>query len=74
MTGGYAVILIRSSTHAFHAETFLHSAGIETRLIPVPRHLSSRCGVCVRIARSDREHAREVLESHGPKFEDICDI
>lgn len=74
MSGRYAVVLSYSTSHAMRAENFLHQAGIETKLIPVPRHLSSNCGVCVRIPLADREKAQEVLERLGPKIEGIYEV
>ncbi len=61
------VVLFHTSSHAIRAEKILGQAGIDCRLTPVPRHLSSDCGVCIRVARDDREAARAVLE--GAKLE-----
>lgn len=61
----YAVILLPSTSHAIRAEQVLQRAGVVCRLIPVPRHISSDCGVCVRIAQGDQARAREVLDSAG---------
>ena len=60
---GSAVILFFTSNHAFQAEKLLENAGIPCKLVPVPRHLSSDCGVCARIDRHDMDAARQVLES-----------
>jgi len=60
-------VLFHTSNHAIRAEKILGQAGIACRLTPVPRHLSSDCGVCIRIAQDDREAARVVLE--GAKLE-----
>ena len=60
-SGKYLVILVPSSSHAIRAENVLHKAGIESKLIPVPRTLSSDCGVCVRIAIDDRDAADKTL-------------
>lgn len=57
----YAVILVDSTSHALKIEKGLGKAGIVCRLVPVPRTLSSDCGVCVRIAGSDLERARTIL-------------
>lgn len=54
MNSRYAVILLASSNHALKAEKLLIQAGIACKLIPVPRQLSSECGVCLRIAAADR--------------------
>ncbi len=44
----WEVILFLSVQHALRAEKLLKEAGIPCKLIPVPRHLSSDCGVCLR--------------------------
>jgi len=63
MQGGYTVILVQSTSHAIRGENLLHKAGIACKLIPVPRTLSSDCGVCLRIASEDREAAVSALRA-----------
>ncbi|MBC7226614.1 MAG: DUF3343 domain-containing protein [Thermoflexales bacterium] len=70
----YAVILVPSTSHALRAEKILRSAGIECKLIPVPRHLSSDCGVCVRIPRPAREAACAALEQARLEIESVHDL
>ena len=70
----YAVILAHSTSHAIRAEKVLYRAGISCKLIPVPRHLSSNCGVCVRIERGVQEAARQALEAAGVETEGIHEI
>ncbi len=70
----YAVILLHSTSHAIRAEKLLHQASVESKLIPVPRHLSSDCGVCLRIERADVERARETLEASNMEVEGIHEI
>jgi len=57
----YAVILVSSTSHALRAERVLGAARIPCKLIPVPRQLSSDCGVCVRVDASDGERAVATL-------------
>lgn len=64
----YAVVLVPSLSHAMKAETVLEQAGITNKLIPVPRHLSSQCGVCVRILRDDQDRVRALLEDATVKI------
>lgn len=59
----YCVILVSSTSYAIRGEQILNKAGIKCKLIPVPRHLSSDCGVCLRLAREDREAALKSLET-----------
>lgn len=70
----YAVILVYSTSYALRAEKVLAQAGVPCKLIPVPRHLSSDCGVCVRIRQSHREAALEALEAAGVKTEGIREV
>ncbi|HOK07313.1 MAG TPA: DUF3343 domain-containing protein [Syntrophales bacterium] len=47
--GGHVVFLFPSVSHALKAEKILKEAGVTHKLIPVPRHISSDCGVCLRV-------------------------
>jgi len=47
------------------AEKSLKKAGVPTRLIPVPKRLSSDCGFAIRVFLPDRDRAREVLTRSG---------
>ena len=68
-TGDYGVILTYSTGHSVRAEKVLSEAGIEAKMIPVPRHLSSDCGVAVRVRRQDRESALKILAENGVSFD-----
>ncbi len=61
----HRVILVYSPSHALRAEKLLQGAAIPCKLIPVPRHLSSDCGVCVRIRQSDQAAALDTLARAG---------
>ena len=69
----YTVILLPSTSHAIHAEAALRIAGIGCQLVPVPRHISSDCGVCVRIGREDKAVARAVLDAAAVQWESMHD-
>ncbi len=69
LQGRYVVILVYSTSHAIRAEKVLHGTGMDSKLIPVPRHLSSDCGVCLRIDPSDAEAAKEALKEAGVEIE-----
>ena len=73
-TDTYAVILLFGTSHAIRAERVLYLAGIACKLIPVPRHISSNCGVCVRSERVDKETALDALEKAQVQIEGIHDI
>jgi hypothetical protein len=73
-TGEHTVILLYATSHAIRAEKILKQANILPKMIPVPRHLSSSCGVCIRIARSDREAAQQALQQANVEIESVHDI
>ena len=70
----YGVVLFHSTSHTLRAEKVLQKAGISCKLIPVPRHLSSDCGVCLRIKRADKEVVRRVLEAARLEIEGVHEI
>lgn len=59
--GRFAVILVHSTSHAIHAERVLKRAGIEVRLIPTPRHLSSDCGSALRFELTEQAECERLL-------------
>ena len=65
----FAVVLFESVSHALRAEKLIKAAGISCKLIPVPRHLSSDCGVCLRFAIKDLEPIKNTLLSRIDHFE-----
>jgi hypothetical protein len=69
MKGTECVILFFTSNHAIRAEKLLGRAQLPCRLTPVPRHLSSDCGVCVRIDCGDRDAAERLLAAQRVEFE-----
>ena len=74
MPGTPAGINVYSTSHAIPAERVLHTTGIQTKLIPSPRHLSRSCGVCVRIAWPDRDAVRQALREAGVEIDVVCDL
>ena len=70
----YVVLLVYSTSYAIRAEKILHQAGIQSKLIPVPRHLSSNCGVCVRIEQADKDAALKALEAVKIEIEGVHDV
>jgi hypothetical protein len=49
----YGVILFYTSSAAMRAEKILGQNGLNVKLIPTPRELSSDCGVALRFNNSD---------------------
>jgi hypothetical protein len=57
----YGVVLFQSISSALRSEKLLKKEGIAYKLIPVPRHLSSDCGVCIRFFSEDESLVRKAL-------------
>ena len=59
--GEYVVALFQSVSVAMKAETALKAAGVSYKLIPVPKEISSECGICVRLLPADKAAAETVF-------------
>lgn len=57
------VLIFRGTHQVMSAEKRLKKGGVPMRLIPVPRRLTSDCGLAIRIPVRDRDKAREVLSA-----------
>ena len=57
----FLLILFNSVNRTMWAERALKGAGVAFKLIPIPRNVSSDCGVCIRIVPADEVKAREAL-------------
>lgn len=63
----HVYVLIFNSVHrVMHAEKLLKQAGVTSRTIPVPRKLSSDCGLAIRIA-GGRESFMAALADEMPE-------
>jgi hypothetical protein len=72
MTGAasqYFVVLFKSVSHVMHAERILKEAHVPHKIIPVPRVISSECGVCIRLLPENREGFESILIGKIEGFE-----
>ncbi|MBN1929991.1 MAG: DUF3343 domain-containing protein [Desulfobacterales bacterium] len=58
----YQVVLFYSVSHTLRAEKLLKKEKIPIKVIPIPRHISSNCGVCIRFLEEHREQIEKALE------------
>jgi hypothetical protein len=58
----YCVALFDSVSQVMKAEKILKNAGIPHKLIPVPRSISTDCGVCLRFLPEQKEMIIKTLE------------
>ena len=61
LTNSYGVVLFHSTSGALMAEKLLKKEGIAYKIIPVPRHLSSDCGVCLRFLKQNESQVKKAL-------------
>ena len=55
------ILIFRGTHQVLSAEERLKEGGVRLRLIPVPRRLTSDCGLAIRIPLDQRDRAREIL-------------
>jgi hypothetical protein len=69
----FRVILFKTVSAAMKAEKMLLSAGVPHKLIPVPKSISSDCGICLRY---DINNEAEILKSINEEidFFEVRDI
>jgi hypothetical protein len=69
----FAVFLFPSVRHAMKAENILRDEGIAHTLIPIPRHISEDCGVCLRVGIGQQDQVAAILRG-GVTWERIVPL
>lgn len=69
-----SVILFPTSAHVMRAEKLLKDAGYYSRLIPVPRHLSSDCGICLVVLRQESASASALLNAKQVDYDTVVSL
>lgn len=59
----YCVILFRAVSYALKAEKILKAEKLPHKLIPVPKQISSDCGICLRFEPSFQDAIKAALET-----------
>jgi hypothetical protein len=67
----YGYILVRSNQQAIQIEHLLMEQKLTCKLIPVPREISSQCGVCIRILRSNKSDVLTLLKDQHITYREI---
>ncbi|HON58545.1 MAG TPA: DUF3343 domain-containing protein [Smithella sp.] len=55
------VMLFKAVSYVLKAEKILKAEGIPHKIIPVPKHISSDCGVCLRFEPEMRKKIEAAL-------------
>jgi hypothetical protein len=58
----YNVILFKAVSYALKAEKILKKEDLPHKLIPVPKHISSDCGVCLMIHHDVKDQVLTALK------------
>jgi len=69
-----SVVIFYSTSSAIRTESVAKKQGLQIKLIPVPRHLSSDCGICLRFCYDDLEKIKKILVGNKIEFDTIHDI
>jgi hypothetical protein len=67
----YGIVLFHSTQAAIKSEKILKQANIKIKLIPVPRHLSSDCGICLRFEFENALTVKTILKSKNMQIAGI---
>ncbi|MEL7649638.1 MAG: DUF3343 domain-containing protein [Sedimentibacter sp.] len=67
----YNYMTFKSVSYAMKVEAALKSCGINYKIIPVPRSISSSCGLCLRFKNEDMESLREAIKTNSLVYENI---
>jgi hypothetical protein len=65
----FGVVLFESVSHALRAEKIIKAENIPCKLVPVPRQLSSDCGVCLRFSAVNKGQIENALTGKLDFFE-----
>jgi hypothetical protein len=65
------IITFLSVHHALKAEKVLLKEGLAISMIPVPREISSDCGVALKFECEEEASVAKILESNMVKIESI---
>ena len=77
------IVILQSIHHVLRAEKVLKKTGTSFDLIPVPRQISSDCGMAVAVNLRDKTSVYEILRRAkisiealyrrtGESFEEVC--
>ena len=70
----FGVVLFHTTSAAMRAEKRLKAAGLEVKLIPTPRELSSDCGVALRFPWPEAERVRGLLVEARVEIEQLAPL
>lgn len=70
----YGVILFHTNSAAIKAEKTLKEAGLDVKLIPTPRELSSDCGVALKFDSQKIDIVKDIIRISKIEISEITII
>ncbi len=67
----YGYITFKSVSYAMKFETAIKKFNINIKIIPVPRSISSSCGLCVRFNLADNDELQNIINKHKLEYSRI---
>lgn len=67
----YGYITFKSVSYAMKFETVIKKFNINIKIIPVPRSISSSCGLCVRFNLADNDELQNIINKHKLEYSRI---
>lgn len=67
----YNYMTFKSVSYAMKVENALKKNDIQFKMIPVPRSISSSCGLCIRFFKDDIEKLKSIIENNSLVYENI---
>jgi hypothetical protein len=74
MESRQVLFVLASASKALKAEAALRAGGLQCALIPVPRTLTSQCGVCLRVPAGERATAETILAESGTVISAVHEV
>ncbi len=67
----YNYMTFKSVSYAMKVESALKKYDIQYKIIPVPRSISSSCGLCIRFFGDDIDRLKSIIEDNSLIYEKI---
>jgi hypothetical protein len=67
----YKYMTFKSVSYAMKVEAALKKQNVKYKIIPVPRSISSSCGLCVRFCDEDLDTIKRVITDNSLVYENI---
>ncbi|MDW5299759.1 MAG: DUF3343 domain-containing protein, partial [Sedimentibacter sp.] len=61
----------KSVSYAMKVEAALKNYNIQYKIIPVPRSISSSCGLCIRFFKEDIDNLKTIIANNSLIYDNI---